>query len=177
MFNNAHHVLEWAYNTSARPIVKLSSIYHMRRSLYKSMPNLLLLDLTTHDRHGQAALIIGMVEKLHSPEAREYIGAWFGRKLSQDDMKVLVYLGCDVSGLGLSGQETVYRIIRGYFSGNVTYRAIQKMLRCSNGHALEVKTCLYDALDHIYDRAMADISVVFDAHGLIQPRRMATLAH
>lgn len=168
MFNSAHHALSWAYETTTRPIVKTSGANHMFQIPARGIPNDLLVNLTIYDRHGQAALIIGMVDSLTHQDEREILRARFSRKVEKDDLQVLVYRGCDVSGLGLGAQEAVYRIVRSWFGGNIPYRTVQQMLRGSNQQALLVKSCVYEALDHIHDRAMADITEVFERHGLIR---------
>lgn len=174
MFTDAHCILAWAYETTTRPIVKMSGANNMRQEPTKGIPNSLLSGLGPQELHGQAGQVIGMVERLHSLEAREYIGAKFGRKLTPNDLRILIYRGCDTSGLRLSGQEAVYRVVHSYFGGDLPYRTLRKMLGCSNQNALLVKSCLYGALDHIHDRAMADITEVFEQHGLIESRSSMT---
>lgn len=167
MFHDAGHALDWAYNTAAKPIVKMSGINNMIKNPTRGAENPLLINLTVQDKHGQSALIIGLVEKLDQT-GREYIAARFGRRLEKVDMTVLVYRGCEAVGLGLGGQEPVYRIMRSYFGGRgMPYRTIQRMLGCRNQYALMVKSCLYDVLDTIHDRSMADMTEIFERHGLI----------
>lgn len=170
MFNNAGHALSWAYNTESRPIVKMSGINHMRQVPTPTTQNLLLLGFTLHDLHAQAAQIIGMVEKLPGSEQIQCVKARFGRELSRDDLRVLVYAGCDVSGLGLANQEPVYRIVHSYFAGGIPYRDIRRMLGCRDQYAIMIKRCLYDALDIIHHRAMADMTDILERKGLIENR-------
>jgi hypothetical protein len=169
MFRNAHSALGWAYETVTRPVVKMSGINHMREVPTRGIPNEVLVTLSASDRHKQAAQIIGMVERIAGQAEREYIRARFGRELDQDDIQVLVYRGCEALGLGLGGQVPVYRVMHSYFVGsNMPYRVIRRMLSCRDQHALMVKSCLYEVLDVIHDRAMADMTEIFEQHGLIQ---------
>lgn len=170
MFYSTHSTLKWAYEIINKPIVKMSGINHMRQSPTRGAPNHLLINLSTYDRHGQAAQIISMVDRLSDQAMREYITARFGRELGKDNLQVLVYRGCEASGLGLSAQEPVYRIMKSYFVGRLPYRAVRKMLGCRDQYAIMVKSCLYDVLDVIHDRAMADMSEIFEGHGLIESR-------
>jgi|GEM_PF-2108338 len=172
MFNNAGHALEWAYNTSAKPIVKMSGINHMRQSPTKGAPNDLLINFSVHDRHAQAALIIGLIDGLHDQAEREFIKARFGRVISDEAISALVCQGCGAVGFGLAGsksKEIVYRVMHGYFTGReLPYRAVRQLLNCRHDYALMVKRCLYDLLDHYHDRAMADMAEIFERQGLIR---------
>lgn len=171
MFNNAGHALEWAYNTAAKPIVKLSGINQMRQASAGGSQNELLINLSIHDRHAQAALIIGLVEGLYQSE-RQYIEARFGRRMSEQDIWALVCQGCNALGFGLAGSKSkivVYRVMHGYFTGRgMPYRTVRQILNCRHDYALMVKRCLYDLLDHYHDRAMADMTEIFERHGLIR---------
>lgn len=168
MFDDAAHVLAWAYNVEARPIVKMSAINHMRQLPPKGAQNMLLLNLTAEDRHGQAAMVIGMVERLPDPAEREYIAAQFGRRLMPKDLRILVYRGCEAIGVALEKQESVYRIMRSYFDGAMGRREVRSLLGCRTQQAIMVKSCLFDTLDVIHHHAMADITEVLRDHGLIE---------
>jgi hypothetical protein len=168
MFLSAYSALEWAYNTIERPIVKLSGINQMRREPSRGIRNGLLTGLTVQERHKQAANIIGMVGRLEDPAAQEYIAAKFGNRHQKEDIKILVFRGCDAIGVGLSGQSAVYKIMKGYFDGRESsYRDARRVLKCRDQQAIMAKKCLYDVLDIIEHHAMAEISVIFEEHGLI----------
>jgi hypothetical protein len=176
MFNNVGHALEWAYNTSAKPIVKMSGINHMRQTPTKGTPNELLINFSVHDRHAQAALIIGLIDGLRDQAEQQYIKARFGRMIGESDIFALVYRGCDAAGFGLGGQPLVYRVMHGYFTGRgVPYRAVRKVLGCRNEYALMVKSCLYEVLDCYHDRAMADMAEIFERQGLIRSDLTTTI--
>jgi len=177
MFHSAYHALAWSYVIETLPIIKLSSINNMRH--VAGVPNILVRGLTPQEIHAQSALIIGMAERLHDPAEpekvidpakREFLRARFGRRMSQDDMKVLVYRGCAALGVALhrDNQQAVYRIMRGYFGDEMTYRQARKALGCRHQYAVMAKSCLYDVLDIIHDRAMADMTEVLEQHGLIE---------
>lgn len=168
MFDSAHHALSWAYNIEGRPIVKMSAINHMRQSPPKMAQNMLLLNLTAEDRHGQAAQIIGMVQKLPDPAEREYIAAKFGKRTTEDDLFILVCRGCAAMGFDLNNRKAVYRIVSSYFGGQVGYREIRRLLGCRDQYALMAKNCLFDTLDIIHHHAMRDITGVLEDHGLIR---------
>ena len=170
MFLSAEGALHWAYAVSARPIVNISMINNMREQQASGCTNALLVNLTAQDRHGQAALIIGLIDKLDDPAAREYIKARFGRNLNRDDLRVLVYRGCAGLGLGLDKQEGVYEIIRSYFRGvELPMRSIRRSLGCRHHHAAMSKRCLFDVLDTISAQTMAEIKEILEERGLVRP--------
>jgi len=163
LFLSADGALYWAYETVSRPIVKISSINNMRGAEGVSFG-----ELTTCERHAQAALIIAMVERLDDKAKREYIEAAFGRRLSKDDLTVVVFLGCSALGFGLEKTGVVHKMVKGYFDGSMTHRDIRRALGCRDQYAVMVRRCLYETLDIIHDRAMADMTEVLERHGLIR---------
>lgn len=173
MFSHAGHALGWAYNVSSTPIIKMSAINHMRGP-GKTTMNLLLLGLTVEEIHKQASNIVGMVERLPEPEQREYIGGKFGNRLKPADLRLLVLLGCDVTGLGLSKIEPVYQIMHGYFVGGMGYREVRRILGCRDQQAALVKSCLYDTLDMLHRRALANMTELLKTKGLIVDRSYST---
>ena len=167
MFQNAAHALDWAYNAEARPILKTAMINKMRGSTV-GRENPLLQGLTAQDLHGQAAQIIGMVEKLPDPAGREYLAARFGRRIERNDLTVLVYRGCDALGVGLEKREGVYRVMRGYFGGDTSLKVIRRTLGCRYTHAVMTRHCLYDVLKIINDQSLAEMERILELHGLIE---------
>ena len=59
-------------------------------------------------------------------------------------------------------------IMRGYFDGSMPHRAVRRELGCRDQYAVMVRSCLYEVLDLIHDRAMADMTEVLERHGLIR---------
>lgn len=160
---SADGALRWAYETISRPIVKISSINNMRGAESPAVN-----ELQAYERHAQAALIIAMVERLDDKAKREYIEAMFGRRLKQEDLTVVVFLGRMACGFGPEKTKAVYSITRGYFDGSMGYREIRRVLGCRDQYALMVRRCLYDTLDAIHNRAMADMTETLERHGLIR---------
>lgn len=170
MFRHADTALRWAYNVSSTPIVKMSAINNMRGA-GKTTMNRLLTGLTAEEVHKQASNIVGMVKRLQYPEQREYIGAQFGRRLGADDMTVLVYRGCEALGVSLEIKEAVYKTMLGYFSIRpMGYREVRRLLGCRDQYAIMAKSCLYEVLDTIHDRALADMTEILMKDGLIESR-------
>lgn len=90
MFKSAHSALGWAYEIINRPIVKMSSVNHMRERLSRPAPPQAILGLSTHEQHAQAAAIIGMAERLADPASREYIAARFGGMTKPEHVTVMM---------------------------------------------------------------------------------------
>lgn len=168
MFQNAAHALEWAYNTSAKPIVKMSGINHMRASHMCGIPNDLLIGLTPQHRHQQAAEIIGMIARLSDQAGQEYITAWYGRQLERKDLAITVYRGSAATGLGLLSGGAIYQIVRSYFGRRMTHRQLKKLLGSGVQYAVMTERCLYDMLDIIQHHAMAEMEDILGRHGLIR---------
>lgn len=169
MFRNPDHALRWAYTTVAKPLVKQSSVYMMRQqSSHAGLQNELLIGMSARDRQMQAAEILGMVARLSDPGAAEYVGAYFGYRIDEEDIKILIWRCCAALGLTMQAKAQVYLILRAYFGGKVPYRTVRRILGCRDQYALLVRSCLYDTLEHIHDRALADLHEVFEQHGLIR---------
>lgn len=167
MFTNTGGVLKWAYTTEAEPICRISSVHRMRQAPSRGAPNLLLLGLSVQERHIQAAEILGMVARLSDPAAAAYIGAKFGHRIDEKQLRALVYCCCDALGLPLTANHSVYLLLKAYFRGKVPYRAVRKVLGCRDQYALLMRSAMYETLDLIHDRAMADLQEDFEEHGLI----------
>lgn len=168
MFHSCESALHWAYNVSARPIVKMAAINTMRGAS-TGMANELIDNLTVQDRHGQAAMIIGMVDQLHDPVAREFVKARFGRMVSQDELRLLVFRCCGWLGVGEERHDAVYRIVRGYFGpGNVSLRTIRRSIGCRHRSAIVTKRELFDGLESINKNALAELSGHMERKGLIR---------
>jgi uncharacterized protein (UPF0371 family) len=55
----------------------MSSVNHLRAQNTRRRPNEVIIDLSIHEQHAQAAAM-GMAEQLADPAGREYIAAEFG---------------------------------------------------------------------------------------------------
>ncbi|MEO9231610.1 MAG: hypothetical protein ABI216_22030 [Devosia sp.] len=168
MFNDAHHALSWAYETITRPVVRTSAANHMRQVPTKSVINNLISGLDAYERNEQAAAIIGLVDRLHSKEASQYLNARFGRRVELLDVSYLVFLGCAATELGLGKQGIVYKMVKSYFTGGLTYRDIRRALSCRDQQAILVRSHLFHALDVVHDRAMGEITEKMKCSGLIR---------
>lgn len=170
MFNNARHALNWAYTVAETQIVELSSVYRMREEPFSGAGNALLAQVSVQDKHMQAAQILGLVERLPDPAAREYIGALCGHRTGPDQVRILTFRCCDDLGLEMAAAPAVYLMLKSYFgaSGKLPYRAVRQILGCRDRYALMVKGCLYDTLDAIHQHAMRELQEGLERDGLIR---------
>lgn len=173
LFMSAESALYWAYSVAARPIVKLSMVNGMRGSGATKIPNELISNLGVQDMHAQAALIIGLIDLLPDPVDREYIKARFGMETSRRDLMFLVRSCLAGSGLELEKSEAVYKIVRGYFWGNVSLRAVRRGIGCRHSNAVIARRKLFDALDRVNNRALSDLGRIMEERGIVLPSRYA----
>ena len=170
---SAEDALNWAYVVSASPIVKLSMVNSMREGEgRRGWSNGLIDNLNPQDRHGQAALIIGLIDKLHDPVGREYIKARFGRKTGPDDLLCLVNY-C-AGGLRIEGKkEGVYRVLKNHFTGNASIRTVRREIGCRHHSAAVMRERLLTALEHLDLRSMSELRGIMEERGLVRPSRSA----
>lgn len=172
LFLSAEGALHWAYAVSSMPIVHLSAINSMRMTARFGVrsSNTLIMDLTAQDRHGQAALIIGLIDRVRDPVGREYIKARFGRKTDPSDLLCLVEYCAD--GLRVpEKQEAVYRVLKDYFTGRMSIRTVRREIGCRHHRAAVTRHRLFTALDMLELRAMDELRRIMEERGLVQPSR------
>ena len=172
MFHSAHSALAWAYETINRPIVKMSSVNHMREQNTRRMPNEAIMDLSVHEQHAQAAAIIGMAERLNDAAGREYVAARFGDMTRPEDVTIMMHRIFSALGTGAHDKRGVYEFLRCYFGGERGYKEIARQMKCRNTTALEIRNKVYDTLDWIGTRAMAEMSDTLAKHRLIESAQM-----
>ena len=168
---SAESALDWAYNVSTMPIVKLSMINNMRGSKSPVLPNSIISDLGVQERHAQSALIIGLIDLLPDPVDREYVKARFGMETTRRDLMFLVRHCLAGTGLEVEKSEAVYKIIRNYFWGNVSLRAIRRGIGCRHSNAVTARRQLFEALGRVDARAMGELARIMEERGLVQPAR------
>lgn len=171
LFMTAEGALHWAYAVSSMPIVHMSAINSMRMNArFGVKSNTLITDLTAQDRHGQAALIIGLIDRVHDPVGREYIKARFGRKTDPADLLCLVDF-C-AGGLRMEGKkEGVYHVLKYHFTGNASIRTVRREIGCRHHSAAVMRERLFTALEHLDLRSMSELRGILEERGLVQTSR------
>jgi hypothetical protein len=147
-FNSPEHALRWSYEIFNRPIVKVSSINGMRgpESMYPSE------EITSHDQHAQAALILGMCERILSPLQIAYVQVQFGRESGGFDLLARHLAGG--FGTGLHSRRSIEQIIRAYCGEKIGLRELKRSMCCGMLKAASLRNRGYDMLDSIHAQAM-----------------------
>ncbi|SOD41795.1 hypothetical protein [Nitrosovibrio sp. Nv4] len=164
-FRNPEHALRWAYETTNRPIVKISSVNAMRgpdRGGETGADG----DLTAYDRHAQAALILGLCERVLSALHMAYVTVQYGREASGFDL-LARHLAANF-GTGMHSRRGVELIIRTYCGQKTGLREIRKNLSCGMLKAASLRNRGYDALDMIHNQAMDILQREMEARDLLQ---------
>lgn len=165
MFKSSHHALQFAFRTIGTPIVKLSSINSMRGASGNG-------DLTPHDRHAQAAIIMAIVEKAVDVNGLAYLKAHYGHELRGGgyERAVIDILVCVVVAAlptGMHSRRGIEKLVRNYFGQNISVISTRKDLACNNRRYYEYRDEVYRVLDHIAMRTDADVDRALEAAGLI----------
>lgn len=147
IFNSPEHALRFAFEITNRPIVKVSSINAMRGAEKRSSD-----DLTPYDRHAQAAMILGLCERVLPSLHMAYVQAQFGRDRSGFDL-LAQHIACNL-GTGLHSRRGIEQIIRAYCGEKGGLREIKKSMSTGLLKAASMRNRGYDALDAIHNQAM-----------------------
>lgn len=166
MFRSARHALQFTFRTLGTPIIKMSSINNMRGGGGNS-------DMTPHDRHAQAALIMSMVERACDVTALAYLKAHYagGFNFGDDADKTresLLRAVMAAMPTGMRSSKGVFKLITNYFGGNISMTSVRIDFKCRNEQCQAYKRIASDTLDVIGRRAEDDVYRVLDAAGLIK---------
>lgn len=164
-FKSSHHALQFAFRTVGTPIVKLSSINSMRGASGNG-------DLTPHDRHAQAAIIMSIVEKATDANCMAYLKAYHGHELNKGNEEravadILVRVVVATLPTGVHPRRGIEKLVRIYFGANISMISTRKDLGCNNRRYYEYRDEVCRVLDHIAARADADADRALEAAGLI----------
>ena len=160
MFRSADQALRWAYNTSARPIVKLSAVNRMRGAQRLSS------ELTPYERHAQAAQIAKMVSSLDTLE-RAYVRANYAREVTSEEYEALTRFCRGALIPGVRAERAVVTICSAYLGEHVGWRRLRSELRCRQDKVPPIRDAIYSALDGLHSRVLHYLDRRFKAVGLI----------
>jgi hypothetical protein len=163
-FSSPERALKWAFETTSRPIVKISSINDMREASRAGQPTG-TSELTVHDRHAQAALILALCERVLPTLHMAYVRIQFGREAAGSD--ILAYHLAANFGTGVHSRRSIDQIIRAYCGERTGLREIRKSLRCGMLKAVSLRNKAYDALDAIHAQAMDRLYMEMESRGLL----------
>ena len=188
MFRSVDHALKWAFRVSGIPVVKGSSVFGMMAGGGK-------VELSALDKHGQAALIWSLVERvIDYPAGRAYVLAqychaldcrdWADRKDLSDEQRERVNAGRSVADeltvaviaalpTGVHGRRGYSGLVRCYFGQAIGVHSLRRELTCSLRDVPEYRKAAYDALDRIGADVTARLETEMRGHGLIDDEMAA----
>lgn len=165
MFKSAHHALQFVFRTLGMPIVKMSSVNSMRGASGSG-------DMTPHDRHAQAAMIMAIVERAVDVNGIAYLKAYYGRELQKGTDEravadVLVRVAMSAMPTGMHSRRGVEKLVRIYFGQGISMVSARTDFKCRHAVVNEYKKLVHDAMDTIGRRAEDAAYTVLDDAGLI----------
>lgn len=171
MFQSAHHALQFAFNTLGKPIVKLSSVNSMRGSSSYG-------ELSPQERHGQAAMVLSIVEKAVDLNGQAYLRAHYGRELfggehERDLANHLVRVVIGTMPTGIHNPRGVEKLVRIYFGQDISMISVRKDMRCGHPKANEYRDIVKRALDAVGARADYDADMALRNARLIGQEEVA----
>lgn len=164
-FSSPERALRWAYETSNRPIVKISSVNDMREA-NRSGGMAGNGELTVHDRHAQAALILSLCERILPSVHMAYVRVQFGREAS--GFELLTHHLAANFGTGLHSRRSIEQMIRAYCGEKIGLREIRKSMSCGMLKAVSYRNQAYDTLDVIHAQAMDRLGWEMENRGLLR---------
>lgn len=166
MFRDANQALRWAFVMGTIDIVKLSAINKMRGSATMS-ENDLLVGLSPQEMRQQAADIIDMAYRLQDRACTEYIVAQYGRRFSEADISILIERVLFMLGGGTFNRRAIRKIVLCYFGHDIKHKELMEELGCSKNTATDRRNKVYDALDRIGSRAIAEVDDLLKSRRLV----------
>ncbi len=160
LFNSVDQTLKWAYNTTARPVVKLSSIYSMRG------PASTAKDLSPYERRAQAAQVQRMVDEMEFLR-RAYVHANYGREISEDEFDGLIAY-CSMAMPALRAKRGIVMLCSDYMGQHVGWRALRQSLSCRNDDVPVIRSRIFEALDTLHEGVIDALQMRFIRVGLIE---------
>ncbi len=159
-FYSADQALRWAYNTTARPVLKLSSIYTMRG------PAATYTDMTPHERRAQAAQIQGVVDGMESLDAA-YVHANYGREISEQEYDLIVGY-CEKALTPIRARRGIILLCSEYMGQHVGWRSLRSSLSCRNNDVPVIRDRIFSELDTVHQRVIGYLDMRFRVSGLIE---------
>lgn len=160
LFRSAVGAVAWAYETCSRVPVKSVSIYSMRGPKHSSR-----LGLTPDEAHGQAAMILSLVERTLHPRELAYARAKFGRM--PEALPVLVTVVLHAQSTGVHSRDLATLTVLAYMGAGITTRGLQAAAKKRREEVLEMRKRGYDVLDALHRRTVGKLDEALRAAGVV----------
>lgn len=165
MFKNADAALRWAFRVMATEIVKLSSINRMSGSSGSA-------DLSPHDKHAQAALIMQVLEReLNQLEIAYVMAHYRGIGRLEHESEVVAMLSKAVIAAfptGMHSMRGASKLVRIYFGQDIGISSIRRDFKCGNDKSNEYRDIAFKQLSGIGGRADAVIEDALIRSGIVE---------
>src|SRR5687768_2480018 len=158
-FASPQHALRWAYETTTRPIINTSWVSVTDRFLLANN------ELTAHDCHAQAALILSLMGRVLPPLHVAYVDMQYGR--NGEGLPLLLRYVAGSMGTGVYRKRAIDQMIRAYCGQKISIREIRKNLQCSATKAAELRNRAYACLDSLDGYAMAILQGEMEKAGML----------
>src|SRR5687768_15996275 len=146
-FASPQHALRWAYETTTRPIINTSWVSITDKFLLAND------ELTAHDCHAQAALILSLMGRVLSPLHVAYVDMQYGRNGA--GLSLLMRYVAATMGTGVYRKRAIDQLVRAYCGQKIGIREIRKSLECGTTKAAAVRDKVYACLDNLEAHSMA----------------------
>ena len=165
MFDSADSALKWAARIISTDIVKTSSINRMSGGNGNG-------DMSQHDRHAQAALIMKIVGRELDAASKayvmlNYVGIGYCGPQEGDMMNNLARTIIGSLPTGMHNTRGVLTLIKIYFGKNIGLSAIRCDFKCGNDKSNAYKKLAFDALNKVEALAMSHAEWALEAAGIV----------
>ena len=177
IFKSVEHALKWSFQVSNTSIVNISSINSMRGSSGSG-------EMTQHDKHAQAALIISMADRLLDMSEMAWVLAKYGDGLTKGDYSQrdgknerlaqsraiedqLTKMVIQSLPTGVHSRRGYAKLVRCYFGQQIGVHSIRTDLKCAMANVATHRHAVYDVMDAVWRRAHPKLEDQMREQGLI----------
>jgi hypothetical protein len=164
IFEDPEQALKWAYSTTERPIIKMSSVNKMRGAENTRPGDA----LTPYDFIAEAAMIKSLCARVLPGLHMAYVKVRYGRDADGLD-PLRRYLAATFE-TGIYSNRCIDLIIRDYCGDKITLREMKRVGKCGLLKVMALRTRSYDNLDAIHKRT---IETLWEEMGAVRKFRAA----
>jgi hypothetical protein len=152
-FKSVEHALAWAFRVESTAIIKTSSA----SAAMMGGGGMSHGELTAHDRHAYAAMIIDQASRATDKPSMALLRALYGIADAADVRAYLVPIVVAALPTGVHSRRAIEDVINAYCGRNRGVEELRRALQCRKSTALETRRGAYRALDAVLERAVARI--------------------